>query len=236
MDHNAGVLLAQLTAQLRSHRHGRYEVDLKLVDEKVLKGFVVHPGVMRPEKMTSRILASWLSEKTSIYDGKTVLDMGSGTGVQGIVMGLNGADTVIFSDLSAAAHENTMENVKKYGLDESNVYTGDLFEKIEGKSDLIVFNHPFFTDKTLEELLSSKDLSKDIMSRGTLIRRFLSKAKKHLTKDGLIIMPYYHLAGQANDPGIQAVKLGYDVSEKIRIYTDIGLQKGKISIYLLKPI
>ena len=67
---------------------------------------------MRPEKMTSLILAKWLTNNKEVYQDKDVLDMGCGSGIQGIVMGINGAKRIIFSDLSHSAIENTKENIE----------------------------------------------------------------------------------------------------------------------------
>lgn len=216
---------------IEGHRHENYEVDIKLEDGHILKKFMVHSNILRPEKMTALILAKWLFYNNGLFLNKKVIDMGSGSGIQGVVMGLFGAKSIIFSDLSAAAVENSKENVEKYSLgDKSTILQGDLFEKIKGKHDLIVFNHPFFSDHTIEQLL----IFDSILEQGKLIHRFFEDAKKHLSEDGVIIMPYFHVAGPINNPMVQAPEHGYDIFERMSLDVKSGLQIGKVSIYELK--
>ena len=218
----------QLEKQLESHRHERYEVDIDLAEGHKLEGFVVHPNVLRPEKMTALYFARWLFYNNGLYLDKNVLDMGSGSGIQGVVMGLYGAKQIIFTDLSLAAVENSKKNIEKYNLgDKSIILQGDLFEKVEGRHDLIVFNHPFFSDHTIEQLL----VSTSMLDKGKLIHRFFEDAKQYLTSEGVIVMPYFHVAGPINDPMIQAPQHGYEISERMAIEIKSGLQKGKVSVY-----
>ena len=42
-----------------------------------------------------------------------------------------------------------------------------------------------------------------MLNPGVLIHRSLQEAKGHLAKGGRLIMPFSHLAGPTNDPGIQ---------------------------------
>lgn len=221
----------QIKKQLDAHNHKRYKVDIILDKDHKLKGFIVNSKVLRPEKMTAIYLTRWLFSNKSLYLGKSVIDMGSGSGIQGIVMGLNGAKQVILTDLSIAAFENSKDNVKRFKLtNKAIVLQGDLFEKVQGKYDLIVFNHPFFSDSTFEELL----VSTSRLDRGKLIHRFFDEAKQYLNPEGIIVMPYFHIAGPINDPMIQAPKNGYEVIEEQAINSDSGLQKGKASIYKIQ--
>jgi len=221
----------QIEKQLKEHQHANYKVDIILTKNEILRNFSVHARVLRPEIMNALHLARWLFLHKEIYKNKTVLDMGSGTGIQGIVAALYGAKEVIFSDLSHAAVENTKENIKFFGMGNiSEVFEGDLFEKIKNKSEIIIFNHPFFSDKTMEENI----LTKSAITRGELIHRFFDQAKKFLNKNGVIIMPYFHLAGKINDPAVQALKHGYFIKERFKINSNIGLQKGENSICILK--
>ena len=157
--------------------------------------------------------------------------MGCGSGIQGVVCGLYGAKKVIFSDLSPAAINNTKENVIKFGIeDKSEIIEGDLFEKINKKADVIIFNHPFFSDLPFEKLLASKAM----LDRGKLINRFFEDSKNHLESNGSIIMPYFHLAGPVNDPGVQAPKHNYRVEKVFQGNVKQGLQKGPISIFKIE--
>lgn len=52
----------------------------------------------------------------------------------------------------------------------------------------------------------------------------------------MIIMPYFHLAGDTNNPAIQGPKNGYSVAELERFGQTEGLQNGEISIFGLTAI
>src|SRR3990167_2309400 len=102
---------------------------------------------MRPEIMTSIQLARWLYSNQGLYRNKSALDMGCGSGIQGVVMAIFGSKKVVLSDVSKDAVANSKENIKKYELEnQCTVFESDLFENIEVSFDIIVFNHPFFGD------------------------------------------------------------------------------------------
>ena len=126
----------QVALQLQYHRHRRYEVDIKLDQKYELRKFVVYKHVIRPEIMTSLHLSRYLYFHPDSYIGKRVIDMGSGSGLQGVIMGLCGANHVIFSDIANQAVKNTTRNVAKFKLKKkSTIVPGDLFEKIKHLND-----------------------------------------------------------------------------------------------------
>ena len=220
----------QIDLQLKEHNHNKYEVNIQLSDKEVLNGLIVHPNVLRPEITTAQYLAKWLFENKELYQNKVVIDIGSGTGIQGVITGLYGARQVIFSDISEEAVKNTEENVTKFNLSKkARILTGDLFEKINDKADLIIFNHPFFP----EEPTKDNPILRAMVDSGDLIHRFFKDAKKFLNTNGKIIMPYFHMGGDINNPAIQAPKHDYTVVEKLRVTIAHGLtlQKGEVSIY-----
>lgn len=90
---------AQVKKQIVAHDHSGYKIDIELASGHVLNDFKVLEKVLRPEKMTALYLAKWLFFNNGIFRNKTVIDMGSGTGIQGIVCGLYGANKVLFSDI-----------------------------------------------------------------------------------------------------------------------------------------
>jgi hypothetical protein len=215
---------------IAAHQHDRYCVDLSLSRGVDLRDFVVCRGVMRPEVMSSIVLARYLSDRTDLFSRKTVIDMGSGTGIQGIVMARSGASHVIFSDISPAAVANTRENSRRFGIEhKSDILEGDLFAQFpEERAEVIVFNHPFFPDDPVKEI----PISISMLDSGSLIHRFLEQAKTHL--NGVILMPYFALAGPNNDPGIQGPEHGYSLTVQGPVHVSEGLQRGDFFIYELR--
>lgn len=223
----------QVALQLKAHEHSEYKTNIDIVGGLVLKDFKVIPNVLRPELMSAMQLTQWLCLNNGLYKDKLVIDMGSETGIQGIVMALCGAKNVICSDISKDAIKNTKLNIKNYKLQNKiKVIESDLFTNIKiQKFDVIVFNHPFFSDGSMKEQLN---VDFKVLERGSLIHRFFEDAKRFLKNDSLIIMPYFHIAGPINDPAVQAPKHGYEVKEKYNMNVTVGLQKGPVSIYEIR--
>lgn len=223
----------QVALQLKAHGHSEYKTNMTIAGGLILDNFRVIPNVLRPELMSAMQLAQWLCLNNGLYKGKSVIDIGSGTGIQGIIMAMCGAKRVICSDISQDAVTNTKLNVKNYKLlSKIRIVESDLFKNISvQKFDIIVFNHPFFSDSSMREQLNA-DFA--MLERGSLIHRFFEDAKRFLKKDSLIVMPYFHVAGPINDPAIQAPKHGYEVKEKYCMKVTSGLQKGLVSIYEIR--
>ncbi|OGY89953.1 MAG: hypothetical protein A3B30_03880 [Candidatus Komeilibacteria bacterium RIFCSPLOWO2_01_FULL_52_15] len=221
----------QMALQRRLHRHKRYSVDIELAPGYTLNGLIVGPGILRPEVTTSLYLARYLFFRNGLYLNKRALDLGSGCGIQGIVLGLYGAKDIVFSDITRESIRNTTENVKRFRLsNNAKIIRSDLFQNIRQKFDRIVFNHPFFPD-----VPKAGDIFEiATLAPGELIQRFLKNAKTHLYPDGVIVMPYFHLGGPINDPAKQAPKHGYSVRENWRLKIHSGSQQGLVSIYELR--
>ncbi|HDZ06644.1 hypothetical protein LCGC14_0190400 [marine sediment metagenome] len=72
--------------------------------------------------------------------GKTVLDMGSGTGVLAILAGMRGATKIDAIDIDNWCYLNAKENVERNNMDFISVYEGEA-ALLEGKKyDLIIAN------------------------------------------------------------------------------------------------
>ncbi len=223
----------QVQKQLQYHNHDDYLTDIRLTDGEILKDFKIKKNVYRSDIMTCGIAkARWLLFNNGLYKNKTVIDMGCGAGILGIVCALHGADKVILSDISKHATENSKENIQQYNLEnKTEVYEGDLFENIKKKADVIIFNHPYFADEPQEE----KIISKSMLGGENTFQRFLIDSKEYLKKDGIIITSYLKLAGPTNDPEIQAPKYGHHINECFKTNLKTGLQRGEWRIFTLTP-
>ena len=105
------------------------------------KKIMALPGVFAPLWGDSLSLAEVVQKETK--QGDFVLDLGTGTGIQG-VFSAEKASKVIASDISPKAVECVKFNVKNLKLDDKiKVIESDLFSNIQDKFDLIIFNPPF---------------------------------------------------------------------------------------------
>lgn len=74
------------------------------------------------------------------WEGKTVLDMGCGTGVLAILAEFRGATQLEAIDIDNWCYQNTLENVQRNGCEQISVYEGGV-ELLEGKKfDRIIAN------------------------------------------------------------------------------------------------
>lgn len=131
-----------------------------------------------------------LQKYVRIYSKGKVLDLGSGSGIQALTA-LKNTDDVIASDID----EGSISELKNKGL---KTIKSDLFEKIKEKFDLIIFNPPYLPelkgeDKRLSKLISSGRKGSE------LIKRFLKRAKDHLTDKGKILIVLSSLTGNVED-------------------------------------
>ena len=147
---------------------------------------------------TPKHLARYLYKNPHLYRGKFAADIGCGPGTQGIIMLKYGASSVLFSDISPKAVANTKKNIEDYA--NADVYESDLFTDLPNiLYDVIVFNHPFFASSP--ERFTNDPNYDEMLRRGMLggtelLQRFLRKSPDYLRKEGIIIMPYFHFAGE----------------------------------------
>lgn len=90
----------------------RYDI---VIDPKMAFGTGHH-------STTSQILAALLELPLA---GKSVIDMGTGTGILAILAAMRGADSVSAIEIDGFAYENAIENVRVNGHPEIKVINGD---------------------------------------------------------------------------------------------------------------
>lgn len=119
---------------------GRWHSPDAAVELHVAPG-VFHPGYFR----SSRVLARFLS--TRDFSGRSVLDLGCGTGILGIVCGRGGASSVTFADVDPVAVECARWNAAASGIASRTVArVSDGLAGVLGDApfDAIVVNPPFY--------------------------------------------------------------------------------------------
>jgi len=107
---------------------------------------------------------------------QSVLDMGTGTGIQAIAAKEAGVRKVVAADINSEAITSAKINSKNLNI---QFVQSDLFSNISEKFDLIVFNTPY--------LPSEPPVDPQWSGGKEFIEKFLSEAKKQLTLNGKII-------------------------------------------------
>lgn len=118
--------------------------------------------------------------------GKTVLDIGSGSGVQSETAIKAGAKSVLAVDIDP---ESIRLLKKKKPLGPLDIRKSDLFEEIKTseKFDLIVFNPPYLPEDEREPQ-DSRRATTGGKKGDEIILKFLKQAVNHLNKEGIILL------------------------------------------------
>jgi len=158
--------------------------------------------------------------------GKTVLDMGTGTGVLALMAARSGASRVVATDSNPNAVENARINAALLGL--ANVVEtrgpGNLFETVAGERfDVILFNAPWIEGepKTLYDTANYDPGYR-------VIDAFMRGSGEHLSDGGVILLQYSNISERAgggsvtrlrqtiNDNGFRICETG-EITRKSRV-------------------
>lgn len=157
------------------------------IDQLVLDNRVFNPVLHY--QMTG-VLANIIPDMTN----KKVLDIGTGTGILGIVSAQRGADSVVELDINKHACELSLLNSQNYGVSEkvdvrfvTDEMHGRFFEAINSseKFDVIITNPPWGSGAMIGYL--GKALSDP---KQEFLQYFLKEAPNHLNKNGEILIGY----------------------------------------------
>ena len=167
--------------------------------------FNVNEHVLIPRQDTEILVEEVLKE---LHDGMRVLDMCTGSGC--ILLSLlhysNDCEG-LGVDLSAEALEVAGRNVLKVLTPEkaehAHFLQSDLFEKVEGKFEIIVSNPPYIASAEVEKLMPEvRDHEPRMALDGTedglhFYRRIIEEAGKHLVSSGMLFLEIGYDQGQA---------------------------------------
>jgi len=116
----------------------------------------------------------------------SILDMGSGTGIQAQTCKDLGFKNIITTDINPEA----IKHLKKNGF---NTIQSNLFSNIKQKFDLIIFNPPYLPEDKREP--KDSQIATTAGKKGyEIIIKFLSQAKTHLNKKAIIILLFSSLS------------------------------------------
>jgi|SRR3990170_1988495 len=182
---------------LKKHHHSSHFSDF--FRKFGLSLIYVGREVLRPDcSYVSKYLTLWLIENYKIYEGKRILEIGCGCGIQSLTMGLMGASKILATDISEYAVNSCTQNKNIYNLSSIiEVRRGDLFRPIDSheKFDFVVFNHPFFDGKPKRNMFEYA-----ILDDRELAGIFLENVWRYLNPGGIVLMPYSCICGQKNNP------------------------------------
>lgn len=119
-----------------------------------------------------------------------VLDMGTGSGIQAITA------SEVSNDVTAA--DINPECIEQLNNPKIKTVLSNLFENIEDKFDLILFNPPYLPrdpDEPEDSALATTGGEKG----SEIIEAFLQQAKNHLNPDGRILLLYSSLSGNTEE-------------------------------------
>lgn len=167
--------------------------------------FAVNEHVLIPRQDTEILVEEVLKE---LHDGMRVLDMCTGSGC--ILLSLlhySNACEGLGVDLSAEALEVAGRNVLKVLTPEkaehAHFLQSDLFEKVEGKFEIIVSNPPYIASAEVEKLMPEvRDHEPRMALDGTedglhFYRRIIEEAGRHLVSSGMLFFEIGYDQGQA---------------------------------------
>jgi release factor glutamine methyltransferase len=153
-------------------------------------------------------------ERTNMKN-KKALEIGCGSGLLSIIMAKSGAD-VTTVDINPDAVEATKANAGKNGV-KLDIFVSDMFEKVKGIFDLIVFNAPYLPDDTdldvVAKIRGEKDINslreKNIVRQWSggpagreVIEKFVSSVKNYLNDNGKILIGISSLTGEKEIIGL----------------------------------
>ena len=197
--------------------------------------FSVNEHVLIPRQDTEILVEEVLKE---LHDRMRILDMCTGSGC--ILLSLlhysNDCEG-LGVDLSAEALEVAGQNVLKVLTPEkaehAHFLQSDLFEKVEGKFEIIVSNPPYIASAEVEKLMPEvRDHEPRMALDGTedglhFYRRIIKEAGKHLVNSGMLFFEIGYDQGQAVSELMRAQ--GYREVQVVQDYA--GLDRVVLGTY-----
>jgi predicted RNA methylase len=151
---------------------------------------VINPGVFLPMEANQLVLP-FMKEKREQFAGKTVLEIGTGSGMISLYAAKLGAKKVVSSDISELALANAGENARRLGVDsiietrlvpQSDMSAYSVIGPDES-FDIIISNPPYALDL-------DSDINSCVTDRGDLGFSIVRGLEEHLNEDGMVFLLY----------------------------------------------
>jgi release factor glutamine methyltransferase len=139
-------------------------------------------------------------EYRHLMQGRSVLDMGTGTGVLALLAARLGASKVIGTDSNPYAAKNARINVERLGMTGIVEIRGpaDLFDSVQGETfDTILFNAPWIQGEP-QTLYDTANYDPGYR----VLDCFLQSAPEYLASDGAILLQYSNISQRKGEDSI----------------------------------
>lgn len=167
--------------------------------------FTVNENVLIPRQDTEILVEEVLKE---LHDGMRILDMCTGSGC--ILLSLlhysndcEGLGVDLSAEALKVAGRNVLKVLTPEKAEHAHFLQSDLFEKVEGKFEIIVSNPPYIASAEVEKLMPEvRDHEPRMALDGTedglhFYRRIIEEAGKHLVSSGMLFFEIGYDQGQA---------------------------------------
>jgi len=147
-------------------------------------------GVFSPKEADELVLP-YMKAHRELFEGKRVLDIGTGSGIIGLYAAKLGAKKVVATDISKEAIESTRMNAVRLNLSsivetrlvpESDMSAYSVIKPDES-FDVIISNPPFSIDL-------DSDINTSRIDKGDLGFSIIAGLEKHLDQKGCVILLY----------------------------------------------
>lgn len=116
-----------------------------------------------------------------------VLELGCGCGIASLAC--SNADSVVGVDINPEAVRCAKENAAKNGISNVSFAESDLFSKVEGRFDAILFNPPYLPTSADEHVAGPLDTALDGGEDGrAVLDRFLNEFDSHMRPGGVLLL------------------------------------------------
>lgn len=139
--------------------------------------FIIPPGVFSPGGTSEAVFKRIIDKKIDVQ-GKRVLVMGCGAGIETVLIARNGATVICAVDIDEASIAATEHNFRVYTPeDKRNILVAiasDLFASVDGVFDLILFNPPAVSVQISED----PDIIRNTSVGTTILTRFFAEIRE----------------------------------------------------------
>jgi release factor glutamine methyltransferase len=145
----------------------------------------------------------WESVLGEVKEGDRVLDVGTGSGVNGILAASKSSD-VVAVDVNPASVKNAKHNAELNNVaSHMDIHVSDLFDSVQGRFDLILFDPPFrwFKPRNMRERSTADKNYQTLTS-------FFDRVKDYLTDGGRILL-FFGTSGDIDYLGHLTEKAGF---------------------------